>query len=79
MSTSQRKATLFDEDVEDVFMKNLSKNSRPVTTRKTLEGYFNILSASDNPICCKYYFELHDHYIFLKENQNSDEKVYMDI
>ena len=78
-SQQPRKATLFEDEIDDVFLKSVSKESRPRTVKKNLEGYFYILSSSQKPTYFKYYFELHDHYIFCKKESSGEEIAYMDI
>jgi len=74
-----RKTTLFDDEIDDVFLKSFTKESRPKTSKKSLEGYFYVLSSSQKPTYFKYYFEIHDHYIFCKKEPNGEEMAYMDI
>lgn len=79
MKSQERKATLFEDEIDDVFLKSFTKETRPVTKQKTLESYFYVLSSAQKPTYFKYYFELHDHYIFCKKDPNGDEIAYMDI
>ena len=74
-----KKATLFEEEVDDVFLKSFTKEARPKTRAKALEGFFYILSSAQKPTYFKYYFELHEHFIFCKKDPGGDEMAYMDI
>jgi len=74
-----RKPTLFEEEIDDVFLKSFTKETRPKTTRKILEGYFFVLSSAQKPAYFKYFFELHDHYIFCKKDPSKEEMAVMDI
>ena len=74
-----RKQTLFEDVIDDVFLKSFTKENRPVTKQKTLEGYFYVLSSANKPTYYRYYFELHDHYIFCKKEPGGEEIAYMDI
>ena len=74
-----KKATLFEEEIDDVFLKSFAKESRPKTRPKVLESYFYILSSAQKPTYFKYFFELHEHYIFCKKDPSGDEMAYMDI
>lgn len=73
------KKTLFEDEVDDVFLKSLSKEKRPNTQRKVLAHYFQICSSSTEKKYYKYFFELHDHYIFCKKSENDPEIAFMDI
>jgi tRNA A-37 threonylcarbamoyl transferase component Bud32 len=74
-----KKQTLFESEIDDTFLKSFNKDARPQTKVKLLESFFSVLSSSRNPTYYRYYFELHDNYIFCKKDQNSDEIAYMDI
>jgi len=74
-----KKATLFDSEIDDSFLKSVNKDNRPVTKEKHLEAYFVISSAPKNPTYFRYFFELHDHYIFCKKEKDSEEIAFMDI
>lgn len=74
-----KKQTLFESEIDDTFLKNFSIDHRPTTQKKIAEAYFYVLSSSKNPTYYRYYFELHDHYIFCKKDKDSDEIAYMDI
>ena len=63
------KQTLFEESVDDVFLKSLAQEQRPPTNKKHLASYFEICSSSVNKKYFKYYFELHDNYVFCKKSE----------
>ena len=73
------KETLFESEIDDTFLKTLSKSPLPVTSQKLLEAYFIVRSSSNNPTYHRYYWELHDHYIFCKKEKDSEVIAYMDI
>ena len=74
-----RKKTLFEEEVDDVFLRSLNKEKRPKTEAKNLEGYFYICSSSSKTTFYKYFFEMHDHYIFCKKSSSKNEIAFMDV
>lgn len=74
-----KKQTLFESEIDDTFLKSFSKDSRPATKAKLAEAYFYVLSSSKNPTYYRYFFELHDNYIFCKKSEDSEEIAYMDI
>ena len=74
-----KKQTLFESEIDDIFLRSTSKDPRPQTKQKLLEAHFIVLSSSKNPTYHPYYFELHDHYIVCKKDQGSDEIAFMDI
>jgi tRNA A-37 threonylcarbamoyl transferase component Bud32 len=76
---NSRRTNLFDEELDDTFLRSLKKDIRPNTTKKSLEGYFYVLSLAQQPTYFKYYFELHDNYIFCKKEASGEEMGYMDI
>lgn len=74
--------TLFEELVDEVFLKNLKNVKRPVTIRKSIGDCFYIMSnaSKQQPKTYQYYFHLEDHYIFvLKSKESQEEIAYMDI
>lgn len=72
------KKTLFCEAVDDVFLKSLSKEPRPTTSKKQLGAYLKISSSQEKKYF-QYYFELHDHFIFCKKGEGEKEIAFMDI
>ena len=62
-----------------MFLHGFKKSQRPITKTKYAGNYFWVLSSSKKPSYYKYFFELHDHYIFCKKDEKSDEIAYMDI
>lgn len=75
----KKKKTLFEDKVDDVFLKSLSKVKRPLTKNKTLSNFFFICSSSHTKKYYKYFFELNDNYIFCKKNEGENEIAFMDI
>ena len=73
-----KKQTLYENELDDEFLKGFSKTKRPVTKNKLLEGNFYVYASKEKKFYM-YYFELHDHYIFCKKSKTSDEIAYMDI
>lgn len=39
-SESQNKPTLFEDEIDDIFLRSFSKENRPKTSNKHLEAYF---------------------------------------
>jgi len=74
------KATLFDDEIDDVFLKPPSSVDRSSISKKaTVEGFFQICFSLKKMNYFKYHFQLFDHYIVCKEHSESDEKAIMDI
>ena len=74
------KPTLFEDEIDDVFLKPPSSIDRNGVSKKpTLEGYFQICFSLKKMNYYKYYFQLHDHYITCKEQPSTDDKAVMDI
>ena len=71
--------TLFEEKIDDVFLRSIQQSKRPETKTKELEGTFLIQPSNSKNTYLEYYFELHDHYIVCKKDKESDELAYMDI
>jgi len=64
-----KKETLFDNKVDDIFLKSCAKNKRPKTDPNKIwcRDYFYIFSSSKDKVFYKYFFELHDHFIICKK------------
>lgn len=76
----EEKKTLFEDEMEDVFLKSLKENPRPETSKiKALEDYFYICSSQKKSKYNRYYFELYDSYIFCKKSEKNKELAFMDI
>lgn len=74
------KATLFEDEIDDIFLKPPSSVDRSNISKKpTIEGYFQICFSLKKMNYFKYYFQLYDHYITCKEHPNTEEKAIMDI
>lgn len=74
-----KKQTLFESEIDDIFLKSISKDLRPKTKEKHAEAYFVVLSSSKKPTYHRYFFELHDYFIICKKDKDSDEIACMDI
>lgn len=80
MKKEDEKKTLFEDEIEDVFLKSLKNNERPKTSKlKSLEEYFHICSSQKKGKFINYYFECFDHYIFCKKDSEKPELAFMDI
>jgi len=76
----KQKGTLFDEEIDDVFLKppqSVDRSSNSKTA--SIESYFHICFSLKKMNYFRYYFQLFDHYIVCKENPTSEEKAVMDI
>ena len=73
------KGTLFENEVEDVFLKSLSKEVMPKTGPKVFGTHFHICSSASKKKYYQYYFELRDHFIFCRKEQTKKEIAFMDI
>lgn len=74
------KETLFENILDDVFLKSLAKNERPKTKKVWKGDYFYIFSSSKEKVFYKYYFELHDNFIFCRKKQDSSKEIaFMDV
>lgn len=80
MKKEGEKKTLFEDEIEDVFLKSLKSHKRPSTSKlKSLESYFYICSSQKKGKYINYYFECYDHYIFCKKEAEKPELAFMDI
>lgn len=70
--------TLFESELDEEFLRKFPRDKRPVTRSLTLSGYFNICTGREKRYY-RHYFELHDHYIFCRASEDSEEMAYMDI
>ena len=73
------KGTLFEKEVEDVFLKSLSKEPTPKTGPKIFGTHFHICSSASKKNYYRYYFELRDHYVFCRKESNKREIAFMDV
>ncbi len=71
--------TLFEDTLDDVFLKSLQKEKRPVTKNKLISNYFYICSSPTDKRYFKYHFELNDNFIFCKKTKDEKEIAFMDI
>jgi len=76
---AQAKSTLFEDEIDDVFLRSFQKGNRPETISKSLEGLFFIQPSNSKDSYLEYFFELHGQYIFCKKTKDSEEIAYMDI
>ena len=75
----KNKGTLFEDEVEDVFLKSLNKEKMPKTGDKTFGTHFYICSSASKKKYYQYFFELRDHYIFCRKEESKKEIAFMDI
>ena len=75
----EKKQTLFEELLDDYFLKNIENETVPETQKCYLKGEFYISASSEKNKIYKYYFELKDHYIICHKDQSSPEIAYMDV
>ena len=61
--------TLFEDTIDDVFLKSLQKTPRPKTQQTHIANFFYICASPQNKKYFKYYFELQDNFIFCKKSQ----------
>ena len=73
------KGTLFEKEVEDVFLKSLSKEPTPKTGPKIFGTHFHICSSASKKNYYRYYFELRDHYVFCRKESKKREIAFMDV
>lgn len=74
------KETLFDEELDDIFLKPPSTVDRTKFPKHALlEDYFQICFSLKKMNYFRYYFTLHGYYITCRENADADEKAVMDI
>lgn len=74
------KETLFEEEIDDVFLKPPGSVDRTIFPKKPiLEGYFQICFSLKKMNYFKYYFQLYDHHITCREHPGNEEKAIMDI
>ena len=59
--------TLFDSLIDDVFLKSSMKYDLPKTTQKFKGDYMYICSNTKEKKHFHYYWEINDHYIFLRK------------
>lgn len=75
----QNKGTLFEDEVEDVFLKSLSKEPMPKTGQKVFGTHFHICSSASKKKYYQYFFELRDHFIFCRKEEKKKEIAFMDV
>jgi hypothetical protein len=75
----KNKDTLFEKELEDVFLKSVSKGPVPKTGSAKLSTHFYICSSASKKNYYQYYFELKDHYIFCKRAKDKEYIAYMDV
>lgn len=73
------KLTLFYDEIDDVLLKNVKKENRPIIKNKHLGNVFYVLSSDPNPVYHVCYFEIQDNLISCRKDENSEEIAYMDI
>ena len=74
------KETLFDEEIDDIFLKPPNTVDRTnFPKRPVLEDHFQICFSLKKMNYFRYFFQLHGHYIICKEHPDHDEKAIMDI
>ena len=73
------KGTLFEKDIEDVFLKSVNKEPKPKTGPTIFGTHFYICSSSTKKNYYRYYFELRDHFIFCRREKSKNEIAFMDV
>lgn len=73
------KGTLFEKELEDVFLKSVNKEPVPKTSPASLSTHFYICSSATKKNYYQYYFELKDHYIFCKREKSKEYIAFMDV
>ena len=73
------KGTLFENHIEDVFLKSVNKEPKPQTGPTLWGTHFYICSSATKKNYYRYYFELRDHYIFCKKDSHKDEIAFMNV
>ena len=73
------KGTLFEKDIEDVFLKSVNKEPVPKTGPIVFANHFHICSSATKKNYYRYYFEMKDHYIFCKKDKSKSPIAFMDV
>lgn len=73
------RGTLFENDLEDVFLKSVNKEKVPKTGPASLATQFYICSSASKKTYFKYYFELRDHFIFCRKERKLKDIAFMDV
>lgn len=75
----KNKGTLFEKDIEDVFLKSVNKEPIPKTGPTVFSNFFHICSSATKKNYYQYYFEMKDHYIFCKKDKAKNPIAFMDV
>ena len=73
------RGTLFENDLEDVFLKSVNKEKVPTTSEASLGTQFYICSSASKKTYFRYYFQLRDHYIFCRKEAKLKDIAFMDV
>ena len=80
MNKKKTKKTLFEDEIDDVFLKPPNKVDPAIFKRPPMiADYFNICFSLKKMNYYRYYFALHDHYIVCSEGPDKPPKAVMDI
>ena len=71
--------TLFEDQLDDEFLKLLDPTNRPKVPDSTLEGTFLICSPGSAQQYFSYYFELHGSTMICRKEKGKEEIAYMDV
>lgn len=71
--------TLFEDQIDDEFLKVFDPANPPQLGSKQLEGHFHICAPGEPPQFYLYYFELYDHFIICRKDKGREEVAYMDM
>lgn len=75
-----KKKTLFEDQLDDVFLKPLKGISKPVNvTTPVLKDNFYISVSGKKPEFIQYNFEMYEHILTCRKEANSSEIAYMDV
>ena len=74
-----KKKTLFEDEIDDVFLQNLGTKHIPDVGPKSIGNFFHVLSTQANNNFYKYYFVLRGFYIFCKNTEDSKDIAFMNI
>ena len=73
------KQTLFEDELDNIFLKSLKDTKRPFTTKIALKSDFLICISNSKKKYKNFFLELQDNFIFLKKEEIGKEIAFMDI
>ena len=71
--------TLFEDVLDDFFLRSIKKRTEPIEDKVTLANYFYIGSSKKKNSFFQYFFELRGSIIVLKKMQGGPIIAYMDV